>query len=85
MSRSAYLSSSSTAWSMGGRGAPTGGVVSFPSTMFGHAVRRLCVGAMRTRAYSSRPKVLLMDDILLAKTDLERLSAHADILVRTPL
>ncbi|WFD25823.1 glyoxylate reductase [Malassezia nana] len=48
--------------------------------MFGHAVRRLCAGTMRTRAYSTRPKVLLMDDILLAKTDLERLSAHADIL-----
>mgnify|MGYP001759228789 CR=1 FL=1 len=54
-----------------------------PTTMFGHAWRRTCVRlAPHARAYSSRPQVLLMDEIQLAKTDLERLSAHADILVR---
>lgn len=52
-----------------------------PTTMFGHHVRRSCVRfASNVRAYSSRPQILLMDEIELAKTDLERLSAHADIL-----
>ena len=30
--------------------------------------------------YSTRPQVLLMDEVQLAKKDLERLSSHAEVL-----
>lgn len=42
----------------------------------GQAVRRVSGHA----CYSTRPQVLLMDEVQLAKKDLERLSSHAEVL-----
>ena len=42
----------------------------------GQAVRRVSGRA----CYSTRPQVLLMDEVQLAKKDLERLSSHAEVL-----